>query len=601
MFFPFSHCRATVRRCAYRIGLTASTVFLLLPIGCTTTGASQLPLAASSANMEHFLTAEQIGVAPSAGAEAVFAQLLLDQGLRSNDRTAILDGATRLLTLPGKSKGQSPAASIVDAAIWLFSNDFPDDAASLVEKACTAFQDDLPLAAMRADLLIRQEQPEPAVQVMQDFVRRHPDNALAQAELAVVLLKGGRSNEALSVFQRIPAKQFTPPLRFTYAQALNSARRFSEAETQLRAAVKEAPDYAEAWQLLALTLEERGDSKEALDIYQRILSSDPGNRSARIFLLRSHLRRGDSASALSAIQNSPDPLHFAVAASSLLVEEKRFADAENLLEKLSKTSGIPEGIYFYHAALLYEVGTKAKEALPLLEKVTEASEEYEKAQRLKVQLLCDLEQFPQALEAVKVVQRLNPEDAEPLLLMGELCCRLKRYDEAENVFTKALALFPDNEQLHFRNAYLRELQGDRAGAMALMEKVVAQFPNHAMALNYVGYNLADSGKDLERALALIQRAAELEPEADFIIDSLAWAHFRLGHVDEAWLHIQRAVGLNENAPRDPSMLEHFGDIAFARGDADNARSGWQASEEIFLKLNLKNDARRIRTKLENLK
>ena len=96
-------------------------------------------------------------------------------------------------------------------------------------------------------------------------------------------------------------------------------------------------------------------------------------------------------------------------------------------------------------------------------------------------------------------------------------------------------------------------------------------------------NLADSGKDLERALALIQRAAELEPEADFIIDSLAWAHFRLGHVDEAWLHIQRAVGLNENAPRDPSMLEHFGDIAHTQGDDKGARLAYEASLEIFLK------------------
>jgi tetratricopeptide (TPR) repeat protein len=135
--------------------------------------------------------------------------------------------------------------------------------------------------------------------------------------------------------------------------------------------------------------------------------------------------------------------------------------------------------------------------------------------------------------------------------------------------------------------------------MALMEKVVLQFPDHALALNYVGYNLADSGIELERALALIQRAAELEPEADFIIDSLAWAHFRLGNIEEAWTQIQRAVGLSKNGPEDPSMLEHFGDIAFARGDKANARDGWEASEEIFLKYNLKNDAQRVRKKLED--
>jgi tetratricopeptide (TPR) repeat protein len=331
-------------------------------------------------------------------------------------------------------------------------------------------------------------------------------------------------------------------MRFTYAQALNVSRRFDEAEKQLRAAVQEAPEYAEAWQLLGLTLEEAGRGKEALAVYNKLLNADPGNRSARLFLLRFHLRGNDMRSALDVVKSASDPLQFAVAASSLLVEEKRFSEAEALFIELEAVPGFPEGVYFYHAALFYEAGSSLETAVHFLDKVPDSSDEYDKALRLKVRLLCDLERFPQALEAVEIVHRLNPEDDEPMLLMGELCSRLKRYEEAEAIFAKALREHPDNEHLHFRNAYLRELQGRRDQAMALMEKVVLQFPDHALALNYVGYNLADSGIELERALALIQRAAELEPEADFIIDSLAWAHFRLGNIEEAWTQIQRHCG-----------------------------------------------------------
>lgn len=606
MFFSLRIRRLFSDRHARRVFLAVSAACMLLPAGCTATGASQSAnqrslSGAPMASMERFLTPEQTSQAPSRGAELVFAQLVLDQGLRSNDRSAVLDGADRLLVHSTKGKGQSPSASIVDAAIWLLSHDFSDDAAALVARAATVLPEDLPLAAMQADILIQQEQPEKAIALMEDFSKRHPKDVTAKAELAVVLLKSGKNDEALTAFKRIPNRELTPPMRFTYAQALNVSRRFSEAEAQLRTAVKEAPEYAEAWQLLALTLEEAGRDKEALAVYERLLNTDPGNRSARLFLLRFHLRGNDMPAALRVVKNSPDPLHFAVAASSLLVEEKRFEEAEALLKALESIPDIAESIFFYHAALLYESGASAEQAVQLLNKVTDSSEEYDKALRLKVRLLCDLERYPEALEAVEIVHRLNPDDAEPMLLIGELCARLKRYDDAEAILAKALAQHPDNEHLHFRNAYLREMQGKRGEAMALMESVIAQFPDHALALNYVGYNLADKGVDLERALSLVRRAAELEPEADFIIDSLAWAHFRLGHLDEAWTHIQRAVSLSKNGPEDPSMLEHYGDIAAALGHNACAREGWQASYALFLKHNLKNDAERVRSKLEGLK
>ena len=70
---------------------------------------------------------------------------------------------------------------------------------------------------------------------------------------------------------------------------------------------------------------------------------------------------------------------------------------------------------------------------------------------------------------------------------------------------------------------------------------------------------------------------ELEPDADFILDSLAWVQYRRGKLDDAWEQIQKALNLSgKDEPKDPAMLEHYGDIAAARGDADSARAGWGA-------------------------
>ncbi|MBR6625013.1 MAG: tetratricopeptide repeat protein [Mailhella sp.] len=405
----------------------------------------------------------------------------------------------------------------------------------------------------------------------------------------------------MDAFKRIPEEKLTPQIRFAYAQALNSARSFSEAEKQLRLAVKEDSEFSEAWQLLALTLEDQGRAQEAMTIYSRLVTDEPGNRSARLFLLRHHLLSGNTDAAIDVVKDSTEPLRFAVAASSVLMEEKQLEKAENLLVRLAALPEMPAAIHFYHAALLYENGGDAARMLSLLARVPDNAEEYNKAMRMKVQLLCDLKQLPEALEAIEIVRILNPDDVEPLLLKSELLTRLKKIPEAEKTLREALALHPENEKLLFQFAYLHEIKGEHKEAMRLMEDVVRKFPDNAMALNFVGYNLADSGKELERAHVLIRKAAELEPEADFIADSLAWVCFRLGMHEEAWEHIQRAVQLSQKSGNeDPTMLEHYGDIALTQNEQAGSRLAYQAALELFLKHNLKKDAERVRIKLKKL-
>ena len=134
-----------------------------------------------------------------------------------------------------------------------------------------------------------------------------------------------------------------------------------------------------------------------------------------------------------------------------------------------------------------------------------------------------------------------------------------------------------------------------------MEKIIEIYPDNALALNFVGYNLAENNQDLDRACALIERAAQLEPHADFILDSLAWVYFRKGDLDKAWKHIQSALKNtgNDNIPS-PEILEHCGEIALARGDKKAARAAWQKALLLFEQQDASAEASRVRKKLDNL-
>ena len=86
-----------------------------------------------------------------------------------------------------------------------------------------------------------------------------------------------------------------------------------------------------------------------------------------------------------------------------------------------------------------------------------------------------------------------------------------------------------------------------------------------------------------------------------MIDSLAWVYFRRGELEPAWEHIQRAVDLaGQKGTIDPAMLEHMGDIANARGDTVQAQTNWRRALELFLKYDFKDEAARVRAKLEKM-
>ena len=576
--------------------LVSTLALMLLPAGCTATGQN----ADTPSRQAHFFTPVQLQPQkPSQRAELIFAQLKLDRALATNDREALLDAADRLMRF---STGPLPSsAPLIDAAIWLLAHDHEEDALPLILNASKKMPDDLALVSLRADLLIQHNKRDEAISLLRNFAEKHPADGQAQAELALALLRSGQNDEAMTVFRRIPEKQLNPQIRFAYAQALNVSGRFTEAQKQLEAAVKEDPEYAEAWQLLALTLEELGNKAKAGSIYRKLLENDPENRSARLFLIRLLLQDGKNEAVLSTVADSQDPIQFAVAAAAILVDEKKLDQADKLFIRLEQQKDMPEGLFFYHAALLYESNVDVPRALSLLERISSQRPEYDKALRMKVRILYEEKRIPEALSTLKELRLLHPSDVEPLLLTAELYGVQKDFKAAEKAIAEALRLQPDNEHAAFQHAYLQELQGNRRKAMELMEAFIVKFPENALALNYVGYNLADENRELDRAYELIRRAVELAPDADFILDSLAWVHFRRGELDAAWEEINRALDASDkNTPHDPAMLEHYGDIAAARGDVDSARQGWKNAMELFTSMGYDEDAARVRLKLEKL-
>ena len=232
-----------------------------------------------------------------------------------------------------------------------------------------------------------------------------------------------------------------------------------------------------------------------------------------------------------------------------------------VLKEMLDEPGVPPDVFLMLAGIARDQRRDTELALSWLARIPASSPTAVQAEGLKAQILADAGKEKEALASVRNLQQRHARNETLLLLEVRLLARLKAMDEALARARQAVEIVPESSELAFTLGSLLDSLGKRDEAMKVMQGIIASHPEHYQALNYVGYSLAVQGKDLEHALELLQRADRLAPDQFFIVDSLAWALFRLGRTEEALQNIRRAVALVPSP--EAEILEHYGDIAAA--------------------------------------
>ena len=127
------------------------------------------------------------------------------------------------------------------------------------------------------------------------------------------------------------------------------------------------------------------------------------------------------------------------------------------------------------------------------------------------------------------------------------------------------------EPLYFRGiCYEREKRGDEA--VADFKRVLEIEPDNADALNYLGYTWVDRNENLTEAFEMIRKAVRLEPQSGAIVDSLGWAHYKLGQYEQARVQLEKAVSLS---PSSATIIDHLGDVYWKLGRFREAGYQWK--------------------------
>lgn len=170
---------------------------------------------------------------------------------------------------------------------------------------------------------------------------------------------------------------------------------------------------------------------------------------------------------------------------------------------------------------------------------------------------------------------LAPGDKEQTIQVRQTEAQLLRdagrHADAFELLDKALVTFPENKDLMYDLAMVAEKIDRIDVAEKNLRRLVELQPESAHALNALGYTLVDRTDRLQEGLALIEKAHKLSPHDPFILDSVGWAHFRLGNLTESENFLRRA--LSERA--DPEIAAHLGEVLWARGQREQAREIWR--------------------------
>ncbi len=439
-----------------------------------------------------------------------------------------------------------------------------------------------------------------------------PGNIDAQRAAAVQLARAGRYDESMTYMEQVLQRQGDTHFDFL---ALSAA----ETDPDTRAGLlqgfdrllRKNPDNSQLLFGKAILLQQDGRSEEALELLEDSPAS--ANQVSPILLrarLLQSLGRGKEAMPIlqKGIRNNPDDKRLRLTYARLLVEQDRLDDAKGEFAKLVQENPNDDDLRFSLALVCLEAEAW-EEAIVYLEELVERrshvdaahynlgrayealkdndsalqeyalvgpSNDYLPAQQRQAELLLSQQRSAEASALLAQAREAQPDYAIQLYLIeAEGLSNRGQIEPAWEVITEGLEQFPNDLNLLYTRAMLAEKRDDLAQLETDLRYIIEREPEHAMALNALGYTLADRTTRYQEAFELIAKAHQLDPEDPAILDSLGWVNYRLGNLPEAERLLRQAL---EKFP-DHEVAAHLGEVLWAQGKQREARRVWRDALE----------------------
>ncbi|MDL2279924.1 tetratricopeptide repeat protein [Desulfovibrio sp. OttesenSCG-928-G11] len=525
---------------------------------------AQASPAHSAADIARLLDPSALALGPEA--ERLYYYLVLASALSENDQSVIPLALKGLLKLdPSLEVFQDSATILLARREWAAAE-------AMAKDGLGHFPGNGLLTLLLSGAYSESGRLPEAVRLLEGFLKKNPGHIECSEELVKLYLKDGQKKKAAELLAKLPDAGSKPESELFRAGVLASVGRLGEARQVLQGLLEKNPAFFEAWLELAYVFTEEDKPDEAINAYMKAAQFMPDSPDLWLRVAMLQLGAGRPQEALQTLEKtSPGPEMYLHSAARF-AEHKHYAQAEELILRSRKTGGDPDECSLLLSMVRQESGSTLEQALAPLKDIDGDSAFYPAALEQKARLYLVYKDYSKAASEAAKARQAFPERRELWGIEAYAMLRQDKVDKAEALLTTALERYPEDEDLLFSLGSVQHDVGKDQEAMRTMERLIKVNPRNYQALNYVGYVLAEQGRELNRAYTLIAAALEQRPEAAFIVDSMAWVQFKLGRHEEAWQSINRCLALGAD---EATIWEHYGDIALALGKNDEAAKGYK--------------------------
>jgi tetratricopeptide (TPR) repeat protein len=413
------------------------------------------------------------------------------------------------------------------------------------------------------------------------------DPKYQDAWLYLAKLQSLRNPEkALETYQKI-ISQFGPvgDVYYQMAQIYSALGKYKQAAEALQGMLELDPGNFEITKELGDIYLQQDSVEKALKVYTELTELHPENLSLRAAIAHAYLTKQNYDAAAEQFETVmqkdtltiEEQIKFGQIFVSFIEKDSAVAPyAVNLFEKI-KTNYPDDWRPYWFLGAINNIQHKDSIAIYNYEKVIELAKSNPDGWVGAASIHYDRGQFDKAINLLLEAKKFVPDEFRIYFLLGVSYQRLHQTIEAASALEKAIQLNEKSVDALSALGLVYDEMKRFEDSDSIYEKALRLDPANHLLLNNYGYSLAERGIQLERALKMSKEAITQQPENQSYLDTYGWIYYKLGDYKEAEKWIQKAIELGSKSA---VIYEHMGDIYLKLNEKDKAIDYWKKALEL---------------------